>query len=997
MKDAHLRDEWKKGLNPRHVRAACLPIIDENRLKKDLRQLTKKYKNPQTYRTACLNHIRTYYAEGRAWLEQNLRAKKDGAIYVSTHAHIIDVMLGCLTHIVVPNLLNTKAEFAIPKFAIMAVGGYGRGELAPYSDIDLLFVQPDQTPDKSPDEKHGIKAILYMLWDLGLKVGYASRTSDENLSAAAQDMTICTSCLDMRFVAGNKKLGDQIQRAFIGWMKQQSIADFTTQKLQERDFRHKRTGGTRYAVEPNIKDGKGGLRDLHTLFWIAKYAYRLRSIDDIIDTGSGGDSGILRLAEARSFAQSQRFLWTVRCFLHLYHGRASEGLSFDAQRAIAPQMQFRPRHGLRDVERFMKRYYMAARQVGNLTRIFCAALESDFAHHPPLQPSLSLNQWGGQDKLEPFILRHGRLALPENRGANIDVNLGANLAQNAPRKNDRNHIIKLFLLAQDHQLNIHPDSLRQVTRDVRRAKTSDLQTPETHAMFLHILTHKHNPARLLRLMNESGWLGKYLPDFGRITSMMQFDMYHSWTVDEHTIKAVSFMHDIEEGKLKQIAPVASQLIHEVGSRRALYVAIFLHDLAKGRGGDHSMLGGELARAICPMLGLDEETSETVIWLVQNHLLMSTTAFRYDLHDPQTISDFCAIMQSPERLKLLLILTVADILAVGPEIWNGWKASLMRDLYHRAEAYLGGAAPADVAQQAVMDAQMALRERLDGEERRFEKFAEKFYPSYWTNFSTESHLRHVPLVERFCQKFDAQEGGGPNGGGGEEDSGVGGGEGNGENGEGEDKLLIDFTVDDKKTSTIMLVMAQDYPGLFSHIAGAVALAGCSVMHARINTRHDGTILDQLRIQTTKNQPVTDKVQQQKITQLIKNSLQGHISLYDKLQEKAAGRSKRLKALDTPPRVILSNGRSQTHSVIEINGGDRLGLLYQITACLAELGLQINSATISTYGESVVDVFYVKDIYGMRIENETTQIHIQKTVLDMLTKNTAPKRLLIKKHA
>ena len=356
----------------------------------------------------------------------------------------------------------------------------------------------------------------------------------------------------------------------------------------------------------------------------------------------------------------------------------------------------------------------------------------------------------------------------------------------------------------------------------------------------------------------------------------------------------------------------------------------------------------MAAQLCPLLGLNEETTETVVWLIRHHLLMSKTAFRYDLNDPQTISDFAAEVQSPERLKLLLVLTVADILAVGPEIWNGWKASLMRDLYSRSEAVLGGAAPSEVSAVAAADAMQATRRPLaEWEDERFDAHAQLFYPSYWTNFSTESHLHHARLAEQFNA--------------------------------GEKKLLIDFKIDDDKESTILVVMAADHPGLFSRIVGAVAVAGCSIMNARINTRHDGTILDQFRIQDKDRQAVTDPQVQNRIAKIIEQSLAGDISLFGRLQERSAQITKRQKAMSVPPRVIVSNNRSNTHTVIEVNGADRPGLLYQITYHLVQLGLQINSATASTYGEKVVDVFYVKDVYGLKIEKEASQTKIKQTLM------------------
>ena len=923
---------WQSWMSPLQTAiakagAGIFCAIDEAALTRSLNQLADTKKDSSALRVALLAEMKAQLAEARSRLAARLHAERDGADYVGAHAHALDVLIRSALNLASQHIFARK-----PGFGLMAVGGYGRGELAPHSDIDLLFVMPEQAAKK---QEPVIEFLLYLLWDMGLTVGHASRTIRQNLSAADEDVTICTSLLEMRPIGGDSEVADKMMAAFSKWLGRQPAAPFLSAKLEERETRITRTGGTRYAVEPNVKDGKGGLRDLHTLFWIAKYAYRVNTITDVLQTG------IVRQSEARSFASAQRFLWTVRCFLHLHHGREDDRLSFDAQMEIAPQMRFSDRGGLRGVERFMKRYYLAARHVGNLTRIFCAALETDFDR----RPRLSLKKFWSSDaasKLEitPFILEKGRLHLPENMRF----------------RDDLHQIVRLFYFALIHELDIHPDTLRRLTRAVRAAKTPQLQTEQTHQVFLQIISGKGNPERVLRLMNESGWLGIYMPDFGRIVGMMQFDMYHSYTVDEHSLRAVGIMREIEQGQLADEAPLASQLIHEIASRRALFVAIFLHDIAKGRGEDHSVLGAEVARNLAPMLGLNEEETETIVWLILKHLLMSKTAFRYDLNDPQTIIDFAEDVQSPERLKLLLVLTVADIQAVGPDIWNGWKASLMRDLYHRSEAVLGGAAPSEVSRSAAIDAMHEARSQLtDWGDAQFDAHASLFYPSYWTNFTTPSHVHHAGLATKFEQS--------------------------------DQQLLVDFKVDEDKKSTILVVIAADHPGLFSRIVGSVAMSGCSIMNARINTRHDGTILDQFRIQNQNREAVTDISTQQRIASLIEQSLAGDISLFDKLREKSSQLSARVKVMTVPPRVLVTNGRSKTHTVIEVNGADRPGLLYQITYHLLQLGLQVNSATVSTYGEKAVDVFYVKDVYGLQIERLATQEKIKQDLMAIFEEDAA----------
>jgi [protein-PII] uridylyltransferase len=744
------------------------------------------------------------------------------------------------------------------------------------------------------------------------------------MRAAREDHTILTSLLETRFIAGNKRLSDNLDRAFWRQVGRMKPADFAEVKLAERDLRHTRNGNTRYVVEPNIKEGKGGLRDLHTLFWIAKFAYRADSIIDIVE------QGVLRESEARRFAAAQRFLWTVRCHIHLQSGRPDERLDFEAQMAIAPLMGFADRSGMQAVERFMKRYYLAARDVGNLTRIMCAAMEMDFRQ----RRTRWREDFRSGQHFGPFTIRAGRI--------NLDPSLMF--------REDPLRMLTLFELALEQNADIHPQALQRLTRGLPALGNATRSNPQASEKFINILTSKRNPERVLRLMNESGVLGRYMPDFGRIVAMMQFDMYHSYTVDEHTIQVIGILHDIESGKLAETAPVATEVMPEIESRRALFVAALLHDMAKGRGGDHSILGAELALELCPRLGLSPEETETVSWLVRHHLLMSKTAFRYDLNDPKTIEDFAAIVQSPERLKLLLVLTVADIRGVGPTVWNGWKAALMRDLYFQADAVLRGADAGVIALRSAADAQQATFTGLAGwTATEFAAYTANLPRPYWTGFDTDVHIRHAELGRRFRQL--------------------------------DEPLLIDFRQDPARKVTELTVLSIDDAGLFSRIAGAVAGLGINVAGARITTCLDGSVLDVFMLQTSDNQIIADDALLDRLGAGIASAANSTLRPQAALRERWQSLPERVRHMPVPSRVMLSNKISSTHTVVEVNGRDFPGLLFRITKALAELGLQIQTATVSTYGERVVDVFYVKDLFGLQVHNEARLEVIRTRLLEV----------------
>jgi len=892
--------QWRQWIQPLEAALADgVPPLDGSALWQVAAELEAA--DDKTFRAALLESARVAHAAMKARLADQLAAGRDGAIYVGRHSLGMDQLLTSLL-----DILARRHKAA--GIALVAVGGYGRGELAPNSDIDLLFLTAHDN-DTAADAV--VEALLYLLWDLGLKVGHAKRTVTDTIRASREDQTILTGLLEMRFVAGDRPLATRLDRAFRQEVARLKPVDFVDAKLQERDQRHDRHGATRYVVEPNIKEGKGGLRDLHTLFWIAKFAYRADSIIDIVE------EGIMRESEARRFAAAQRFLWTVRCHLHIRSGRPEERLDFDAQMAIAPLMGFSSRGGMRDVERFMKRYYLAARDVGNLTRIICAAMETDFRKRRLGWAT----EFRGRQDFGQFRIRSGRV--------NLDPDL---MFREAPLR-----MLEIFHLALEQKADIHPQALQRITRGLPALGDATRDDPRAAEEFLAILTSKHNPERVLRLMNESGVLGRFLPDFGKIVAMMQFDMYHSYTVDEHTIQVIGILHQIESGGLAKTAPVATSVMPEIESRRALFVAALLHDIAKGRDGDHSELGAELALDICPRLGLTPEETETVSWLVRHHLLMSKTAFRYDLNDPKTIDDFAAIVQSPERLKLLLVLTVADIRGVGPTIWNGWKAALMRDLYYQSDAVLRGADASVIAASSAEEARETARAGLPSwSDEDFAAHAARLPRNYWTGFDTGMHVRHAELSHSF-RALDVP-------------------------------LLVDFRqVADRKVTELTLLTVDD-AGLFSRVAGAVAGHGINIIGARITTCTDGTVLDVFQLQTTQNELIEDTRLLGRLKDSIDSAVTGTLRPQAALRERWQSLPARVRRLPVPSRVILSNRISSTHTVIEINGRDFPGLLHRLTQTLADLGLQIQTATVSTYGERVVDVFYVKDLFGLQIHNQ-----------------------------
>ncbi|MFL5107882.1 MAG: [protein-PII] uridylyltransferase, partial [Xanthobacteraceae bacterium] len=666
-------------------------LLDAESLAADLTKLAATHGgNERELRSAVAQHLKTALMEGRAKAERLLLDDGRGRLCAERLCLMQDEIIRLLYEFAAAHLYPSQNPSEAEHMAVIATGGYGRGLLAPGSDIDLLFLLPYK---QTAWGESVAETILYCLWDMGLKVGHATRSLAECIRQAKADMTVRTSVLEARYLLGDHKLFDDLVTRFNKEVVHGTVPQFVAAKLAEREERHRRAGQSRYLVEPNVKDGKGGLRDLHTLFWMAKYVYRVHEPAELIERG------VFDEREYQLFRRCEDFLWSVRCNMHFLTGRAEERLAFDIQREIAVRLGYTERPGLQDVERFMKHYFLVAKDVGDLTAILCAGLEDREAKPVPM-----LNR-----VIAKFRPR-GRRPLRESEDFIIDNNR-INVADAEVFRRDPVNLIRLFHIAQRHRVILHPDAMRAASRSLKLIDKSLREDAEANRLFLEILTAKNDAEIVLRRMNETGVLGRFVPDFGRIVAMMQFNMYHHYTVDEHLIRSVGVLTEIEAGHLGDEHPLANRIFPTIRNRRALYVAVFLHDIAKGRPEDHSTAGAVIARKLGPRFGLTDAETDTVSWLVEHHLLMSNTAQSRDLSDPATIKSFAEVVQTMERLKLLLVLTIADIKAVGPGTWTGWKGQLLRNLYQETEVFLGGGAVDLARSERVRLAQEQLRAEL----------------------------------------------------------------------------------------------------------------------------------------------------------------------------------------------------------------------------------------------------------------------------------------------
>ncbi|MDB5501866.1 MAG: UTP-GlnB [Tardiphaga sp.] len=921
------------------TRAVAETRFDTPGITKAIDALAAEHRDhPDLFRTAVAKLLKAELLNARIAAEAVLLKDRHGRRCAEQLCHVQDEIIRMLFSAATRHLYHSPVPSSGERMAVVSTGGYGRGLMAPESDIDLLFILPYK---QTAWGEQVAEVILYCLWDMGLKVGHATRSVDESIRQARGDMTIRTAILETRFLTGDQALYDELVTRFDHEVVQGTAAEFVTAKLAEREERHRRGGQSRYLVEPNVKDGKGGLRDLHTLFWIAKYVYRVRDTKELVA------HGVFDAQEYRTFKRCEDFLWSVRCNIHFVTNRPEERLSFDLQRDIAVRLGYTSHPGMQDVERFMKHYFLIAKEVGNLTAILCAKLEDQQA-----KPAQALTRM--MLKLRPDMKRR---RVPGSDAFIIDNNR-INLAAPDVFKEDPVNLIRLFRLAQKNNLAFHPDAMRMATRSLRLINAEMRENAEANALFMEILT-SDNAEIVLRRMNETGVLGHFIRSFGRIVSMMQFNMYHHYTVDEHLLRCVGILQEIERGGNDEFI-VASDLMRKIQPehRAVIYITVLLHDIAKGQPEDHSIAGAKVARRLCPRLGFNAADTELIAWLIEEHLTMSTVAQSRDLSDAKTIENFAAVVQSVEQMKLLTILTTADIRGVGPGVWNGWKAQLLRTLYYETEPVLTGGFSEVNRAQRIAVAQAEFRHNFtEWPEAELNTYIARHYPAYWLKVELSRKIRHA----RFLRASE----------------------------EAGHKLAINVGFDEARGVTELTILAVDHPWLLSIIAGACASAGANIVDAQIYTTTDGRALDTIAISREYDRDDDEARRATRIGDMIEDVLEGKLRLPETVAKRAANKGK-LRPFVVEPEVTLNNNWSDRYTVIEVSGLDRPGLLYQLTTAISKLNLNIASAHVATFGERARDVFYVTDLLGAQINAPTRQAAIKRALIHLLAHGDAAEK-------
>ena len=860
-------------------------IIDAEKLVVQLVSATENYTDEADLRRQTAAILLEHRKAGMTAIEAAFRSNPLAALPTRrAYCWLADCLVTC-TFAVASQILHPKISSTDDEaLALLAVGGYGRGEMAPQSDIDLLFLMQKHI---SPRAKSVIEAMLYILWDLHLKVGHSSRTLSDCLKLGAEDFTIRTALLEQRFLVGDKAPAATIAKRLKSELFQGTETEFVAAKLTERDERHERQG-ERYVVEPNVKEGKGGLRDLQSLYWIAKYVHHVESIEELVKLA------VFRPEEYDRFQKAENFLWAVRCHLHLVTGRPNEQLTFDLQVEVADRMGYQDKSGRRAVEHFMQDYFRNATRVGDLTRIFLTKLEAMHTKPEPLLQRIFSRKPRVKDGYQVI---HGRLAvLDEATFLSNPLNL-----------------LRVFEEGLRTGMLIHPDAMRLVTANLHLIDDSLRENREAQQIFLDLLLKHGNPERALRRMNELGVLAAFLPEFEPIVAMMQFNMYHSYTVDEHTIQVISNFSRIERLELEEELPISTEILRDGVDRKVLMVAMLLHDIGKGRDQDHSVLGAQIARKVAPRLGLSRNDCDTVEWLVRYHLLMSDMAQKRDIADPRTVRDFAKAVQTVKRLDLLTVLTVCDIRGVGPDTWNNWKAALIRALYRQTRHALEEGMEALNRENRGTEAKKTLRAELHGWDKKDIKHeTARHYPPYWQGLHVTAHVVFANLLK----------------------------------GLGNDEIRIDLHPDDDRDATRVCFIVADHPGIFSRMCGALALVGANIVDARTFTSKDGYSTAAFWVQDAEGSPF-EASRLPRLRKMIERTLAGEVIAGEAIQTRDKLK-KRERAFRVPTSITFDNEGSEIYTIIEVDTRDRPGLLYDLTRTLANSNVYIASAVIATYG-------------------------------------------------
>lgn len=875
---------------------------------------------PLALEEAWGRQVKEYLNRARARLFEDYLAGVSGRWVVERYTAAVDHAVQTLFAAAREDYARSYAVLD-QRLALVAQGGYGRGELNPQSDIDLLFIYPNR---RDPYGETVTERVVYSLFDTGLQVGHAFRNLRECVTLAARDFKVKTALLDLRFVAGDGALYEEFARAMEKDVLKRNASRYFSEKLAENEERHRRYGDSVYIVQPHLKDGEGGLRDLHTAMWLAKVKFRTNSVAELVR------KGVVTRREEEEVEAARDFLWRVRNGLHFHTGRHEDHLTFEYQERIAVDLGYRDDGKTRGVEQFTRAFYLAASTVNRFSQeIISRCTEQRLVYRLGMR-------FGGRT-IRPGV----RIAAGELVVGDPETFAG-----------DPVNLLRVFHDCQKHGVSLGGSTRRAVRAHAALLDDAVRRSDEAVAVFLSILRWKQGVAAALREMHKLGVLGAMLPEFGNLLCMAQYDQYHLYTVDEHSLRAVDVLEQLRLGAYKDGEPLLTEVMRAVENVEVLYLGMLLHDVGKGLGGDHSNRGAVMAVDIADRLGFNADERGELEFLVRHHLTMHHLATRRDIHDEQLVIEFAKTTRTLECLKKLYLLTFADLRAVNPKMWNAWHGSLLGELYVGALSVFerGAFVPGDQAERVARIRQRAAEQAPPGATEAYGAFLAEMPDRYFLSTPEGEIPGHFELVRRFR----------------------------------ESPFVTDVRHFPEREFSEFTVVTADRPGLFSKIAGTLAAHGMNILTACIATSDRGMAVDVFRVahfERAEGGRGADRWDRVQAT--LGGVLSGQIDV-----ETLVAAARRPGLLDRRflPRVGTSveidNAVSESFTVIDVYTQDRVGVLFSITNALYHLNLSIHLAKITTNVDQVLDVFYVSEENGRKVEDEGRLEEIGAGLLDAL---------------
>jgi [protein-PII] uridylyltransferase len=854
---------------------------------------------------------RAYVERARSLLQERHRAGATGHEIVSAYTTLIDRLIGRIAEAASQDYSLRYPSLEL-RCALVAQGGYGRAELNPQSDIDLLFLYHWKV---TPYVEAVAEKVLYTLWDAGLTVGHATRGITESMRMASKDMKIRTSLLDARFLCGDEALYAEFDKAVGDYLTTKNGEQFIREKLAESEERHERYGGSVYLLEPDIKESEGGLRDIHTALWIGKMKLRIRAVEDF------ARHGVIQAADLEALKSARDFLWRVRNELHFHSRKHQDQLTFEEQEIVARSLGFTDNGKMKGVEGFMRRYYLEASEISRISTLIIHRLTE------PSEPPQW--QWRGRAA--------GVAGMEVRRGVMLSRRT-LWVTESSVLSAEPETLIAIFADAQKHKAEIGHETRELVRQHLSLIDEDFRRSPKVNALFREVLRYGERVYETLGEMHRVGLLGALIPEFGRLLCMALHDLYHIYTVDQHSLRLVKEIERLKAGELRDQQPLLTQLARDTEKIEILYLGLMFHDIGKGLGGGHSEKGRDIARQIAGRMGLNVDDTAQLEFLVLYHLLYAHTAFRRDIEDDKLVRDFAKTMGNASNLQMLYLLTYADMKSVGPQVWNHWKAALLEQLYLASlqvlEEIEKGEVPSEDRISKIRRIQARVERQLSGRHPpdRIRAFLDAMPDRYFLTTPEEEVPAHFELIEQFNRQI----------------------------------YVSSVRHLPEREFSEMAICTTDRPGLFANIAGVFAAMGLDILGARIITRKDGLILDVFRI-SHMNMPdaVMKPEKWDRVRSLLERVLAGEIDVARVVEQSEKPSLFKRRAPKVPTDIQIDNHASEDFTIVEVYTQDRIGVLFTITHTLHRLGLSIHLAKISTNVDQVADVFYVADEQGHKV--------------------------------